>query len=440
MTLGPDHSLTPHGLTTCHECDLLHRLAPLQPGARACCARCGALLYREVSGGVDRPMALALAALGLFIIANVFPFLTLNFEGRVEQNLVVSGVRALWSYGMPELSILVALTSVVFPAMIIIGLLWLLVPLKAGMRAPGSALVVHVIKAIGPWTLLSVFMLGTLIAFVKLQDIATVIPGVSMFAFGALIVTATAAANSFDTSLIWPRVGPPAGDTVHNGDSARMHGLQACHTCALLVASPAAATRNSTANPAGKHPYGVSHEHPHCPRCGMALHAARKPQSISRTWALILAAVILIIPANLYPVMTVIQLGSGEPNTIISGVLHLIHAGQWGLALIVFVASVVVPVMKLLLLSYLLLSVQNRSTWRPRDRTRLYRITEIVGAWSMVDIFLVGILSALVNLQALSDITPEIGARFFGATVVVTMFAAQSFDSRLIWDHAVKPR
>ena len=110
------------------------------------------------------------------------------------------------------------------------------------------------------------------------------------------------------------------------------------------------------------------------------------------------------------------------------------------LALIVFVASVVVPVMKLSLLSYLLFSVQNRSAWRPRDRTRLYRITEIVGAWSMVDIFLVGILSALVNLQALSDITPEIGASFFGAVVVVTMFAAQSFDSRLIWDHAVKPR
>ncbi|MFT5176150.1 MAG: paraquat-inducible protein A [Gammaproteobacteria bacterium] len=424
-----DHSLSRSGLTACHECDLLHHLAPLEPGARAFCSRCGALLYREAPGGLVRPLALALAALGLFIITNVFPFVALNIEGRVERNLVVSGIRSLWSFGMPELAVLVALTSVVFPALIIIGLLWLTLSLRSGIHPPGATLIVRIIKAIGPWTLLSVFMLGTLIAFVKLQDIATVIPGVSMFAFGALIVTMTAAANSFDISLIWPRVGPRGTDAVVNGDIAHLHGLQACHTCALLVASPPPA-----------HPLPGTHDRFHCPRCAAPLHGARKHDSISRTWALIFAAVVLIIPANVYPVMTVIQFGRGEPNTIVSGVLHLIDEGMWGLALIVFVASVVVPVLKLLLLSYLLISVQSRSAWRPRDRTRLYRITEIVGAWSMVDIFLVGILTALVNLQALASITPNIGASFFGAVVVITMFAAHSFDPRLIWDHGVQKR
>ena len=142
----------------------------------------------------------------------------------------------------------------------------------------------------------------------------------------------------------------------------------------------------------------------------------------------------MLIPANVYPVMTVIRFGQGEPNTILSGVLHLIESGMWGLAMIVFVASIVVPVMKLIILCYLLISVKKKSLWRPRDRTILYRVTEIVGAWSMVDIYLVGLLSSLVSLDALSTIRPGIGAIFFASVVVITMFAAHSFDPRLIWD------
>ena len=143
----------------------------------------------------------------------------------------------------------------------------------------------------------------------------------------------------------------------------------------------------------------------------------------------------LLIPANLYPILTVIRFGQGEPNTILSGVLHLIEDGLWGLAMIVFVASIVVPVTKLVVLSFLLLTVQYKSNWRPRDRTLLYRVTEVIGAWSMVDIFLVGLLSSLVSLDALSTIEPGIGASYFAGAVLLTIFAAQSFDSRLIWDN-----
>ena len=131
-----------------------------------------------------------------------------------------------------------------------------------------------------------------------------------------------------------------------------------------------------------------------------------------------------------------IRFGQGAPSTILSGVLHLIEDGLWGLAMIVFVASIVVPVTKLLVLSFLLLTVQYKSNLRPGDRTLLYRVTEVIGAWSMVDIFLVGLLSSLVSLEALSTIEPGIGASYFAAAVVLTIFAAQSFDSRLIWDNA----
>jgi paraquat-inducible protein A len=170
-----------------------------------------------------------------------------------------------------------------------------------------------------------------------------------------------------------------------------------------------------------------------CPRCGTILHR-RKPNSIARTWALVVTAAILYVPANLLPVMTVIYFGRGEPNTILSGVKELIQAGMWPVALLVFFASITVPVLKLLGLTFLLITVQRRSTWRLRDRGLMYRIIEQVGRWSMVDIFMISILVALVNLGAIATITPGAGAICFAAVVIITMFASMSFDPRLIWD------
>jgi paraquat-inducible protein A len=164
------------------------------------------------------------------------------------------------------------------------------------------------------------------------------------------------------------------------------------------------------------------------------LHS-RKPNSIARCWALVLAATIFYIPANVLPITHTISLGQVQSDTIMSGVIYFIHSGSWPVALVIFVASVFVPLLKLLILSFLLLSVQRRWRWRPVDRTRLYRLTEAIGRWSMLDIFVVTILVALVHLGALATIEAGAGALFFAAVVVITMFAAEAFDPRLIWDH-----
>lgn len=193
---------------------------------------------------------------------------------------------------------------------------------------------------------------------------------------------------------------------------AARHGRISCHVCGRLARAE---------------------EGPRCPRCAAALHA-RKPDSIARTWAWLITAVILYIPANLLPVMTVIRLGRGEPSTILAGVRTLIEAHLWPLALLIFFASVVVPLLKITILGFLLISVQRRMTWRPRDRTLLYRLTETFGHWSMVDLFIVAILAALVDMEALATIRPGAGATWFGAVVISTMLAARSFDPRLIWD------
>ena len=170
-----------------------------------------------------------------------------------------------------------------------------------------------------------------------------------------------------------------------------------------------------------------------CPRCGAQMFR-RKPNSLARTWALIIAAYILYIPANVYPIMTVISFGKGKPDTILSGVESLMASGMWPLAVLVFFASITVPLVKLLGLTLLLVSVQYRWQWRPRQRTILYRITEAVGRWSMIDIFMISILVALVRLEAIATIEPGTAATSFAAVVVLTMVASMSFDPRLIWD------
>jgi paraquat-inducible protein A len=144
---------------------------------------------------------------------------------------------------------------------------------------------------------------------------------------------------------------------------------------------------------------------------------------------------ILYLPANLLPIMTVISFGQAQTDTIISGVTHLFAAGMWPIAVLIFFASIIVPISKLVIIIYLLVSVQLKLQWRPLDRTRLYRITEAIGRWSMVDIYVIAILIALVKLEALATVEPGPGAVFFAAVVVITMFAARTFDPRLIWDN-----
>ena len=199
--------------------------------------------------------------------------------------------------------------------------------------------------------------------------------------------------------------------------TARNASLVPCHRCHLLSQMPP----------------GGSHTEMACPRCGAALHQ-RKPNSLNRTLALVIAAIVFYIPAMVLPVSVTTTFAGAQGDTIMSGVIYFIHSGAWYIALVIFVASIMVPILKILILIYLLISVRRKSTWRPLDSTRLYRIVEFIGKWSMVDIYVITIMMALIKLGGLASFDAGPGAVFFGTMVVVTMFAAMSFDPRLIWD------
>ncbi|MFL9668805.1 paraquat-inducible protein A [Variovorax sp. AB1(2024)] len=170
-----------------------------------------------------------------------------------------------------------------------------------------------------------------------------------------------------------------------------------------------------------------------CGRCGTRLHT-RKPQSLNRTWAFLIAACMMYIPANLLPVMITRTLFGAQYDTILSGVIYFWVSGAYGLAAIVFIASFLVPLFKLAVLLLLVVLAQRGSTWRQRERARLYHIIEVIGRWSMLDVFVVSLLTGLVQIQGFAVITAGVGIAAFGSVVVLTMLASLSFDPKLTWD------
>lgn len=195
---------------------------------------------------------------------------------------------------------------------------------------------------------------------------------------------------------------------------AHERGLALCHTCG----------------------YACDLDGHVCPRCQSTVHP-RKPNSYARTWALLIAGLILYIPANTLPVMYTSLLGSASESTIMSGVIEFWKEGSWDIAVLIFIASIAVPCLKFFILGLLLITCQRRSQWALRERARLYRFIELIGYWSMLDVLVVALVAALVQFRALSTIEPRIGILFFGLVVVLTMLAAMTFDPRKIWDAEV---
>jgi paraquat-inducible protein A len=197
--------------------------------------------------------------------------------------------------------------------------------------------------------------------------------------------------------------------------TAMQQGLQTCEGCGLL-------SRPASGGEEG-----------HCPRCGHEL-SFRKNASLQRTWAFLIGAAICYIPANILPVMTTTTAAGADSDTILQGVVLLWSPTGWPLSLIVLFASVMIPIAKIASLAYLLISVKRGSIKNNGQRIRLYRVVEIVGRWSMVDVFVDTFTASLVQLQPLMSVEPAFGLVFFAAVVVLTMLAAESFDPRLIWD------
>ena len=362
---------------------------------------------------LDRSLALAIGGLILIVIANTMPFMSLKIQGRLQAADLITGAIALLEQGMWPLAAVVAATTVAAPLLKLGAIFYVLAGLRLARPPRHLPLVFRWIERLRPWAMIEVYLLGVFVAYVKLIDLATIEIGVAFYALATLMVVMVTIDAVLGPELVWAEM--ERRGLVRVPPATPSEPLVLCETCGLVAPI-------------------VRHGSP-CPRCGVRRHF-RKPESIARTSALMMTAIILYIPANVYPVMTVVSFGAGSPDTILSGVQELALAGMWPLALLVFFASITVPVLKIISLAILLITTQRGSHWRLRDRTVLYRIVESVGRWSMIDVFMISILVGLVRLGSIATIEPGIGAIAFAAVVVTTMIAASCFDPRLMWDAA----
>jgi paraquat-inducible protein A len=410
--------MTPRRLWECLDCGQRQVMPALRPGTVARCLRCNRLLRRARRDPLGRALALNLAALVLLGIACLMPLMTVSAGGMNLSANLFSGPKSLRSDGLWELSAVVLFTSVAAPVAKVVAMTYVLAGLQ--LRRPWWHLrqVFAWIEWLRPWSMVEVYLLGVFVAYVKLIDLVHIELGPALYALGALMLAMVAADAVLDRQAVWEALDRQDPDAQPESDASLhpMPGAVACEVCGLL----------GQPDPDGP---------AHCLRCGAHLHA-RKPNSIARAWALMMAAIIFYGPANIYPVLTVIQLGAGAPSTIMGGVVELLSSGMYPLAALVFCASIVVPVLKLIALGGMLVATWLGSARRLRDRTRAYRIVAVIGRWSMIDVFMASILVALVHFGGLVNIRSDFGAVAFASVVILTMLAAEAFDPRLMWDAA----
>ncbi|MFT3802745.1 MAG: paraquat-inducible protein A [Burkholderiaceae bacterium] len=409
------------GHCACRECGLVHRIdGPLEQREYDC-HRCGATLFSFDRRANDRALAYTVTALILLVLANAFPLVSIEMQGNGHTTSIFGAALTMWQTGNHSLAIIVFVTTVLLPTFDLTLLLIVLWTSRDGVSRPLTAPLLRVWLALQPWGMVGVFMLGTLVALVKLGGYANVMLGVSFWSLAGLLVFTTLISAAFAPDAVWLSVpirgALPSGPRLDGRGAPPAGPMISCHTCGLTLPDPPG------------HPW----EGHGCPRCRAALHH-RREGSLGATTALLIAAMILYVPANVLPIMNTSSLLGTQSDTIISGVVFFWTSGSWPLALLVFFASVMVPMLKMLALGVLVWTTHRRSAWQPRERIKLYRLVEFVGRWSMLDIYVIAITSGLVQMGPLATITAGPAAFAFGLVVILTMLAAMQFDPRLIWD------
>ncbi len=393
----------------CPHCGLFSRLPPRQPGLIAICPRCDEVLWRMRRTHFNFPFACGLAALLFYLFALAAPFLEIEMYGRFSLARIETGPVQLIAQGWGLVGALVFGVTLLVPA-VKLGILLITLGGVHWMPARPLKLLFRWYEPLSPWAMIDVYLLGFLVAYTRLTGMATVHLDTALYALIGFMLAMAAADGSLDIEAVWRTLD----ERDHHAKPPALEGgvLMGCPACGLV----------NEAEPGTP-----------CRRCLTPL-THRKPASLSRAGALVLAGALLYIPANLYPFMVITQLAGTQGYTIMSGIVELAQDGLWPLALLVFFASITIPLLKLLIMSYILITTRAGSTVHLEGRTIAFRFIDFIGRWSMIDVFMVSILVALVRFGQFANVRADLGAVCFAAVVVLTIFAVNSFDTRLMWD------
>jgi paraquat-inducible protein A len=360
----------------CHECNFKVKLPSLAHKQAAVCPRCGLQLTVYHSHVSQRIIALAATSL-IFLLASLpFEFLSFSTSGQYTSIDILGGLWVLVEKDYGLLALVQVLAILILPAFVLISLLYLLVPLSLGFRPKKGEWVIKTLFNLLPWTMAEIFLIGVLVSLIKILSMADIGLGLSFYAYLFFTIFMTITLLYVDKYQL------------------------------KLLLKVEVKERQSPINPS---------------------------QSIQTTWALLFTSILLYIPANILPIMHTSVLGSDDPSTILGGVILLWQMGSYPIAIVIFIASVFIPVAKIVILCWLNYSVQSKQQHANSERIFWYRITEFVGRWSMIDVFVVAVLVSLIQLGNIINVLPGHAALAFCGVVICTMLAAMSFDSRLIW-------
>ncbi|MEL0628255.1 paraquat-inducible protein A [Psychromonas aquatilis] len=422
-------------MISCEECGLVITVPELHDGQKAHCPRCEHMLTQNIARPNQRAIAYASACLIMLLLSISFPFMSFSYQGLTQEITLLNAAQMLDQYQNSLLAILLLTTVIILPALYMSLMLYLY--FMAARNKPSDNIkeshIKHLCKLlfiIEPWLMVDVFLIGVLVSLIKISSLADVALGYSFFTFCIYAVLVVKCVSLADKSWLWGQFIPAKtlpSNSNHNSNNNDTNNKAisihhsdnylSCHVCHQI-------------NPVTTENKAL------CSRCDSPLHHFDMEANLQKVWALLITAMIFYIPANLYPMMYTVSLGTSSPSTIMEGVILLWKLGSYPVAAIIFIASVFIPLVKMFALTWLFISakkVRNPSDKDTIQKLKIYRITEFIGRWSMIDVFVVAILVALVQLQSLMAIYPGPAALSFAVVVIFTMLSAMLFDSRMLW-------
>ncbi|AHG22000.2 paraquat-inducible protein A [Chania multitudinisentens RB-25] len=413
------HSHTRNGeqpqddLMLCPQCDMLVALPPLASGSKAVCPRCKTTLSSRWEEPRKQPIGYALSALFMLLLANIFPFVNMRVAGISNEITLIQIPRVMVAEDYASVATLFMVLVQFIPAFCMLAIILLC----ARARIPPGLKVwmAKVLFQFKTWCMVEIFLAGVLVSFVKLMAYGDIGIGTSFIPYCLFCLLQVRAFQCVDRRWLWQDIEPaPRLDrAVQVGRTGLRQGVRSCPCCTAIL--PAEQTR--------------------CPRCHTTGHARRR-HSLQWTMALLVTSIMMYIPSMVMPIMITEALGNKMPSTVMAGVILLWGEGSYPVAMVIFIASVMVPSLKMLAIGWLCLDANGKGKERPdSERMHLiYEVVEFVGRWSMIDVFVIAVLSALVRMGQLLSIYPAMGALLFAMVVILTMFAAMTFDPRLTWD------
>lgn len=387
----------------CCECDALFTLPPLGGNQTTYCPRCNAQITSGRDWSLTRLTAMACAMLLLIPFAFTEPLISIRLLGtRIDASLL-AGIWQMSRQGDPITASMVAFCVLAAPVTLTFSILYLRIGSRIGINLRPILLILERLKE---WVMLDIYLIGMAVACIKVKEYADIMPGTGLIAYLTLTLLSILTLVHLNLEQLWERFYPqeqPPGP---------QETLRVCLSC---------------------HYTGHPDSHGRCPRCHTPLRHRRR-HSLQKTWAALIAAIVLLLPANLLPISIVYANGARIEDTIFSGVVSLASSGNFPIAAVVFIASVLVPFTKVIVLITLLLSIHLKTQHSLKTRMRLLRLITWIGRWSMLDLFVIALMMSLINRDQLFSFTMGPAAFYFGSAVILTILAVEWLDSRLIWD------